>query len=102
VNARLLVETLKGVVLIPTAAVQRNGVKAFVYTIDNGTAKIRNITELSTEDNVAAVTGVNAGEVVSVTGFDKLLDGSKVNIQSIVPFGSGDALSNASAKTAGR
>lgn len=102
VNARLLVNTLKGVVLIPTSAVQRNGAQAFVYTIENGIAKIRNVTELSTEGNVAAVTGINAGEVVSVTGFDKLLDGSKVNVQSIVSFGSGDGLSSASAKTVGR
>ena len=102
VNARLLVKTLKGAVLIPTAAVQRNGAQAFVYTIDNGTAKIRNVTELSTEDNVAAVTGVNAGAVVSVTGFDKLLDGSKVNVQSIVSFGAGDTLPSASAKKAGK
>ncbi|WP_353069895.1 efflux RND transporter periplasmic adaptor subunit [Tunturibacter empetritectus] len=102
VNARLLVKTLRGVVLIPTAAVQRNGAQAFVYIIDNGTAKIRNVTEASTEDNVAAVNGINAGDVVSVTGFDKLLDGSKVNVQGIVPFGNSDNLPNASAKTAGR
>jgi multidrug efflux system membrane fusion protein len=102
VNARLLVKTLKDVVLIPTAAVQRNGAQAFVYTIDNGTAKIRNVTELSTQDNVAAVTGVNAGDIVSVTGFDKLLDGSKVNVQSMVSFGGSDTLPTAAANTAGR
>ena len=102
VNARMLVKTLKGVVLIPTAAVQRNGAQAFVYTIENGTAKIRNITETSTEDNVAAVTGVNTGDVVAVTGFDKLLDGLKVNVQGLVPFGSSDILPSTSAPTVGR
>jgi multidrug efflux system membrane fusion protein len=102
VNARLLVKTLKGVLLIPTAAVQRNGSQAFVYIIDNGTAKIRNVTQLSTEENVAAVTGVKAGDVVSVTGFDKLLDGSKVNVQSMVSFGNSDGIQSASTKTAGR
>jgi multidrug efflux system membrane fusion protein len=102
VNARLLVKTLKGVVLIPTAAVQRNGTQAFVYAIENGTAKVRNITELSTEENVAAVTGVNAGEVVSVTGFDKLLDGSKVNVQSIVSFGDSSNVQNVATKDTGK
>ena len=101
VNARLLVKTLKDVVLIPTAAVQRNGAQAFVYKIDNGAAKIRNIMELSTENNVAAVTGINAGDVVSVTGFDKLLDGSKVNVKSNVALSAGDA-SSTSAKTVSR
>ena len=82
VNARLLVKTLKNAVLIPTAAVQRNGTQAFVYLVQNNVAKIRTITELTTEGDNAAVTGLNAGDVVSITGFDKLQDGSKVNIQN--------------------
>jgi multidrug efflux system membrane fusion protein len=80
VNARLLVKTLKNAVLIPTAAVQRNGTQAFVYIVQNDVAKIHNITELTTEGNNAAITGLNPGDVVSITGFDKLQDGSKVNI----------------------
>ena len=36
VNTRLLVNTLNGVTLIPTAAVQHNGQVAFVYVIANG------------------------------------------------------------------
>ena len=81
VNARLLVKTIKDAVLIPTAAVQRNGTQAFVYIVQNNVAKIRQINELTTEGDNAAVTGVNPGDVVSITGFDKLQDGSKVNIQ---------------------
>jgi len=83
VNARLLVKTLKNVVLVPTAAVQRNGTQAFVYVVTADTVKVRTVAELSTEGNVAAVTGVQAGEVVSITGFDKLQDGSKVKVQSL-------------------
>jgi multidrug efflux system membrane fusion protein len=82
VNARLLVKTLKDAVLIPTAAVQRNGTQAFVYLVQNDIAKIHSINELTTEGDNAAVTGINPGDVVSITGFDKLQDGSKVNIQS--------------------
>jgi multidrug efflux system membrane fusion protein len=82
VNARLLTKTLKNAVLIPTAAVQRNGTQAFVYLVQNDVAKIHNITELTTEGDNAAITGLNPGDVVSVTGFDKLQDGSKVNIQN--------------------
>jgi len=51
---------------------------------------------------VAAVTGVNAGEVVSVTGFDKLLDGSKVKVQSIVSFGGSSNVPNAATKDMGK
>ena len=82
VNARLLVKTLQNAVLIPTAAVQRNGTKAFVYVVSGDTVKMRTITELTTEANQAAVVGLNPGEIVSMTGFDKLQEGSKVTIQS--------------------
>jgi len=81
VNARLLVKTLQNAVLVPTAAVQRNGTEAFVYVVSRDTVKIRNIEELTNEDQVAAVTGLQPGEIVPITGFDKLQDGSKVNIQ---------------------
>jgi len=81
VNARLLVKTLENAVLIPTAAVQRNGSQAFVYIVSGNTVKIRNIEELTNENQVAAVTGLNPGEVVPTTGFDKLQDGSTVKIE---------------------
>jgi multidrug efflux system membrane fusion protein len=81
VNARLLVKTLTNVVLLPTAAVQRNGTQAFVYVVSGNTAKMRNVRELSTENDMAALTGVVDGDVVSVTSFDKLQDGSKVTVQ---------------------
>jgi len=81
VNARLLVKTLKNAVLVPTAAVQRNGTQAFVYIVSGDTVKIRNIQELTDENQIAAVTGINPGEVVPTTGFDKLQDGSKVHIE---------------------
>ena len=81
VNARLLVKTLQNAVLVPTAAVQRNGTQAFVYIVSGSTVKIRNIEELTNENQVAAVTGLNPGEVVPTTGFDKLQDGSAVKIE---------------------
>src|SRR6266853_2793825 len=45
VNVRLLVRTLKNTVLIPSAAVQRNGTRAFVFVVSKGTVSVRNITE---------------------------------------------------------
>jgi multidrug efflux system membrane fusion protein len=81
VNARLLVKTLKDTVLVPTAGVQHNGTQAFVYVVSANRVKIRMINELTTEDGMAAVSGVKAGEIVPITGFDKLQDGSKINIE---------------------
>ena len=83
VNARMLVKTLQDAILIPTAAVQRNGTQAFVYVLQpDRTVKIRQVVELTTENDVAAVTGLNEGEIVSATGFEKLQDGTKVKVQS--------------------
>jgi multidrug efflux system membrane fusion protein len=85
VNARLLVKTLQNAVLIPTAAVQHNGTQAFVYIVSGNTVKLRNVEELTNEDQVAAVTGVHPGEVVPTTGFDKLQDGAKVIVEGSAP-----------------
>jgi membrane fusion protein, multidrug efflux system len=81
VNARLLVNTLHNTLLIPSAAVQRNGVQAFVYKVSNNTASIQNIVEQTTDGNISAVQGLKPGDTVSLTGFDKLQDGTKVEIQ---------------------
>jgi multidrug efflux system membrane fusion protein len=83
VNARLLVNTLHNALLIPSAAVQRNGVQAFVYKINSGgTASIQNIVEKTSDGNFSAVEGLKPGDTVSLTGFDKLQDGTKVSVQA--------------------
>jgi membrane fusion protein, multidrug efflux system len=82
VNARLLVNTLHNAMLIPSAAVQRNGVQAFAYKVNsNNTVSIQNIVEKTTDGNISAVDGLNPGDTVSLTGFDKLQDGTKVEVE---------------------
>ena len=78
VNTRLLVNTLDGVTLVPTAAVQHNGQVAFLYVIANGVASVRNITTGVADGGMTSVTGINPGEVVATSSFDKLQAGSKV------------------------
>jgi multidrug efflux system membrane fusion protein len=79
VNARLLVKTLKGVVLVPTAAVQRNGDASFVYvTQPDSTVLSKDVKVLATEAETTAVSGVKAGDVLVTDGFDKLQSGTKV------------------------
>ena len=78
VNTRLLVNTLDGVTLVPTAALQHNGQVAFLYVIANGLASIRNVTPGVAEGGMTAVEGINPGEVVATSSFDKLQSGSKV------------------------
>jgi multidrug efflux system membrane fusion protein len=83
VNARLLVETHTGVVLLSSAAIQRTSSTQFVYLVQpNSTVTVRNITLGVTEGNDTEITsGLNAGDVVVMTGADKLEEGTKVNPQ---------------------
>jgi len=78
VNTRLLVNTLDGVTLVPTASVQHNGTVAFLYLIANGVASVRNITTGVADGGMTAVQGINPGEVVATSSFDKLQAGSKI------------------------
>jgi multidrug efflux system membrane fusion protein len=80
VNTRLLVNTLQGVTLIPTSAIQHNGQTAFVYLIQNGTAQIRNIKPGVANAGQTAVEGINPGDVVANSSFEKLQNNSKITV----------------------
>jgi multidrug efflux system membrane fusion protein len=95
VNARLLVDTQQNATLVPTAAIQRNAQGAFVYVVKpNQTAAIQTVTIGTTDGGNAAVQGVKSGDVIAITGFDKLQDGVKVSVQK--PVGEGNGSANAS------
>jgi multidrug efflux system membrane fusion protein len=78
VNVRLLVDTLRGVTLIPTSAIQHNGQAAFVYLLQDNTAHMRSVKPGVTDGGTAQVTGINPGDVLANSSFDKLQDNSKV------------------------
>jgi multidrug efflux system membrane fusion protein len=83
VNVKLLVQEKRGVTLVPTAAVQRNSQAIYVYVVKpDSTVTVRTITLGTTEGDDSEVTsGLMPGEVVVMTGVDKLQEGSKVNVQ---------------------
>ena len=85
VNARLLVETLKDMTLVPTSTIQHNGQVAFVYVIENGAAQMRNVTPGVTEGSRTAVTGINPGDVVINSSFEKLQPNMKVVVAKHTP-----------------
>ncbi len=82
VNTRLLVNTLQGATLIPTSAIQHNGAVAFVYLLQNNVAHVRNIQQGVTDGNITEVTGIDPGDVVANSSFDKLQDNSKIIVSS--------------------
>ena len=85
VNTRLLVNTLNGVTLVPSGAIQHNGQVSFVYLISNGAASIRNVTTGVTDGGLTAVEGINPGDVVATSSFEKLQNGSKVVVAKQAP-----------------
>jgi multidrug efflux system membrane fusion protein len=85
VNTRLLVNTLDGVTLVPTAAIQHNGQVAFLYVIANGVVSVRNIKTGVADGGMTSVTGINPGELVATSSFDKLQAGSKVVVSKQAP-----------------
>jgi multidrug efflux system membrane fusion protein len=90
VNARLLVNTQRGVILVPSAAVQRNAQQAFVYVVKpDQTVAMQTVSVGTTDGNVTAVEGINAGDTVAVDGFDKLQNGVKVVVRNASGSGKG-------------
>jgi membrane fusion protein, multidrug efflux system len=80
VNARLLISTQNEATLIPTSAIQRNSQGPFVYVVKpDHTIALHPIKVGTTDDNAAAVDGVEPGDLVATDGFDKLQAGMKVN-----------------------
>jgi multidrug efflux system membrane fusion protein len=83
VNAKLLVDTQQNATLVPSAAIQRNAQNAFVYLIKpDNTATIQAVTVGTTDGNTSAVQGIQPGDVIALTGFDKLQDGAKVTVRN--------------------
>jgi membrane fusion protein, multidrug efflux system len=84
VNARLLVNTLKGIVTIPSRAVQYGAPGAYVYVVGADDKVSARAIELGPEDGsmFAVKSGLAAGERVVVDGADRLRDGAKVLIAS--------------------
>ncbi|HEY4142461.1 MAG TPA: efflux RND transporter periplasmic adaptor subunit [Pseudolabrys sp.] len=84
VNIRLLIDTLKQVVTIPTGAVQRGPTGTFVYVVkDDNAVSMRTITVQKQDENQTVVSkGVEAGERVVTTGFARLTDNAKITISS--------------------
>ena len=82
VNIRMLVQTLPGVVTVPTAAVQRGPRGAYLYVIADGTTAQRRMIKVGHEDDGISVIaeGLKAGEQVVIDGAQRLTENAKVAI----------------------
>ena len=87
VNCRLLLETRRGVTLVPPAAVQRGPQGAYVYVVNaNSDAVMRQVaTGPSEGQDQQIASGLAPGEMVVTDGQDKLQEGGKVQVSNPTP-----------------
>ena len=100
VNIRVLINTLRQSVVVPTAAVQRGPDGTFVYVVkDDNTVSVRPVTVQQQDDLQAVIaTGLMAAERVVTTGFGRLADGTRVEVTSAEDAGPGFHRSVAAAR----
>lgn len=82
VNVRMVVDTRRGVVVVPNAAIQRNNQGTIVYVVTaDSTVAIRPVVTGPMEGEITAVeSGLQAGERVIVDGVDRIREGVKVEV----------------------
>jgi len=82
VNARLTLQTLRGVTIVSSRAVQHGAPGTFVYLLrPNGVAHVQVIrTGVSQGDQMQVLSGLAPGDTVVVDGVDRLREGARVRV----------------------
>jgi multidrug efflux system membrane fusion protein len=84
VNVRLLIDTLREVIVVPTAAVQRGPSGPFVYVAQpDDIAVVRPVTITQQDETQAVIaSGLASAERVITTGFSRLTGGARIMVAS--------------------
>jgi multidrug efflux system membrane fusion protein len=92
VNTRLLVKTLQDQILVPSSAIQHNGSIDFVYVIQDNKAVMKTVKVGMSDKGETAVQGIQPGDVVADSSFEKLQNGSQVTNSKVkLPSTSSDS-----------
>ncbi len=89
VNARLLVDTVRGAVTIPNAGLQSGAPGNFVYLLNaDDTVSVRPVKVGIADSNLTQITsGLNVGDKIVIDGADRLRDGMHVMVPRAGPPG---------------
>lgn len=87
VNARMLIDTLRGATVMPNAAVQRGNQGTYVYVVKpDNTVTVRPVKLGPAQGEVVAVeSGITPGEQVVTDGADRLREGARVEVADRTP-----------------
>jgi len=82
VNARLLLDVVRGAILIPSAAIQRGTQGNYVYAVKGDKTVTMRVVKLGAAEgeDTAITSGLAVGELVVVDGTDKLREGAAVEL----------------------
>lgn len=97
VNVRLLTDTMKNALVVPSAAVRHGPQGDFVYRVDaDNTAHVSAVTTgPAAGDQISILNGLAAGDRVVTEGGDRLTDGATVKLpEKRANAGAGDAGDN--------
>ncbi len=102
VNVKILVDTLKQAVLVPTAAVLSGAPGEYVYLVNaDHTVSVRKVTSGPSDGkHTAILSGLSVGETVVTDGTDRLNDGAQISVAGVAAS-SGAAARGASAPSRG-
>lgn len=86
VNARLLVDTHRGVTLLPKEIIQHNAQGAYVYLVQsngtNQTVTMKSVDVVLTEGDNSEIQGIDEGSMAAAANFNRLTDGAKVTMRT--------------------
>jgi multidrug efflux system membrane fusion protein len=87
VNVRMKLDTLREVVVIPSAAVQRGAQGMFAYLVRPDNTVTQRVLKLGPADGlrIAVTDGLAAGDLVVVDGLDRLRPGAQVEVSGQRP-----------------
>lgn len=82
VNVRVLADTRRAQLVVPSETVQQGPQGSFVYVVQNGTATVRPVRIGSAEgDKTTIAAGLTVGDVVVTDGVERLRDGTRVEVR---------------------
>jgi membrane fusion protein, multidrug efflux system len=101
VNVRLLLSERKGVIVVPSAAVQKGSQGSFVYVVgaDRKADVLPVQVDFTQGNNTVIREGLNAGQSVVVDGGDKLQPGSLVVTRSSKSSGTSNGITDGNTDT---
>jgi multidrug efflux system membrane fusion protein len=93
VNTRLLVDTIKNAVIVPTSAVLNGSMGTFVYVVKpDNTVTVRQVKVGPVDGERTSIqSGLAVGERVVIDGSDRLREGAKITIPAERPRGASAA-----------